>query len=650
MHVRNNTFSKQVGNLFPLLIIVGVGIALSGPVFSQPIPGVDAPMHLSKISRLWTFFPSLPAWFPWWYCGIPLLKSYPPLMYVTDTSVTSLFHLEPWLSLGVTDTVFFVLTGCFIYLFLRRIGLQELACLSSAILYLSSFQTLSGRFGYGHYAHTFALFFLVFGLYLAAKAHATKYYEVSLAGILCLLILSHPSVTLAFIGMLVAYYVGVFVAKLVGARTEQRHIFPFFRSLIGGTFGVLLSAFWFIPYLMSGGSGAVSFMGSAATYVPPIQSLFLFNSQDIWWQSYYLGIPLIIFGALGLVVSFYKRVFWGVIFATWTLFFLFLCIQPLLFQGLSLGYPARYLFFFSFSWSLLSGIALDYTFRNFSGRFSKLRSKILSRSILVFLLLSYAISVNPVVIKGYEMDNRIAQELSPYLGPYERLASISTFSYTFNVMSNKSQIDGGYIEGNINMEFYRTYWYEIFSGSDLEATVNILRKLNARLVLFDGEIAPEVEKKFIPPYFSIVLNEPPIKAFELNRTLVPLNFVEVSAGYVDEGSFSYTNPDALEFAVVNCSKNAELTVKMNYDKGWAFYCNNENLPLVKNDEGFMNVTLPFEGNVKIKLQYGSTLIDKIALGITITGALTFLFLLFGGVSRIQRAANFFSSKKKSSRE
>jgi len=646
MRVRINMFSKHTGNLFPLLVIVGVGVALSGPVLSQPVPGVDAPMHLSKISRLGTFFPSLPAWFPWWYCGTPLLKTYPPLMYVTNIFVTSFFHWEPWLALGVTDTICFVLTGCFIYLFLRKIGIHELACLSSSILYLSSFQTLSGRFGYGHYTHTFAMLFLVFGIYLAAKTHSSKYYEICFASILCLLVLSHLSVTISFVGLLLTYYIGVFFAKLIDARNEQNHIFPFFRSLFGSIIGVLLAGFWFIPYFLEGGSEAAAFMSSATAYMPPLQSLFLFDSQNVMFQSYYLGIPLIIFGVLGLLISLYRRVFWGIIFISWAFFFLFMCIQPYIFQGLSLGYPIRYPFFVSFSWSLLSGIAFDYFFRKFSSRFSKLSLRILFTSMLVSLLVSYAISVNPVVIKGYELDNRVAEELNPYLSPYERLASISTFSYTFNVMSNRFQIDGGYIEGNINLQFYRMYWSEIYSGHDVEATINILKKINARLVLFYGQISPEVEKKFVPPYFSVILKEPPITVYELNRTLVSLNFVEVIGGNVDEVSLSYTNPDVLEITLVNCSENTELMVKMNYHKGWTAYCNDEVLPLIRNGEGFMNLLIPFEGDVKIKLQYGSTLIDHIAVGITIAGAVICLFLLLRGFSRVQTAAKFFVLKRK----
>ncbi len=650
MHGRMNTLSEHIDNLFPLLIIVGVGVALSVPAFGQPTPGVDAPMHLSKISRLWTFFPSLPAWFPWWYCGTPLFRTYPPLMYVTDIFMTSFFHLEPWVALAIVDTICFVLTGCFIYLFLRKIGLHELACLSSSVLYLSSFQTLSGRFGEGHYAFTFAMVFLVFGIYFAAKTHFTRYYEIGLASVLCLLVLSHMSVAVSFVGLLLTYYVGVFFSKLIDARNEQNHIFPFSKSLLGGAFGVLLAAFWLIPYSMNVASGAATFMGSAATNVPPLQSLFAFDSQSMWlWQSYYLGIPLIVFGALGLLVSLYKRVFWGIIFISWTLFFVFMSIQPYVFQGLSLGYPARYPFFISFSWSLLGGIGLDYLFRKFSSRSSKPSSKILSRSMLVLLLVSYAISVNPVVIKGYELDNRVAEELSTHLSPYERLASISTFSYTFNVMSNRFQIDGGYIEGNINLQFYRTYWNEIYSGRDVESTINILKKINARLVLFYGQISPEVGEKFVPPYFLVILKEPPITVYELNRTLVPLNFMEVIGGNADEISLSYTNPDVLEFTLANCSENTELLVKMNYDEGWTAHCNDRVLPLIRNDDGFMNLLIPFNGDVKIKLQYGSALINYIAIGTTIAGAVTCLFHLLGGLSRVQAAAEFLASKRKARR-
>ncbi len=646
MRISMNIFSKNIDNLFPLLIIIGVGVALSGPVFNQLIPGVDAPMHLSKISRLWTFFPSIPTWFPWWYCGTPLLTTYPPLMYVTNISITSIFHIEPWLTLGITDTIFFVLTGCFIYLFLRKIGLHELACLSSSILYLSSFQTLSGRFGFGHYTHTFAMFFLVFGFYVVKKTYSSKYYEIGLASIVCLLILSHLSVTISFIGLFLTYYIGVFLAKLLDARNEKNNIFPFLKSGLGITFGVLLSVFWLIPYLMNGGAGATAFMSSATTYASPLQSLFLFDTQNIWFQSYYLGIPLIVFGIFGLLLSFCKRIFWGIIFALWTVFFIFMSIQPYVFQGLSLGYPARYPFFISFSLSLLAGIAFDYLFRKFSMEFSNLSSRIFVRSILVLLLASYALSVNPVIIKGYELENRVAEDLSPHLGSYERLASISTFSYTFNVISDSFQIDGGYIEGNINLEFYREYWSEIYFGHDVEATINILKQINARLVLFHGEISSEVEKKFVPPFFSTILKEPPITVFKLNRTLVPLNFVEVIGGKVDEVGLYYSHPDVLELSLVNCSENTELVLKMNYHKGWVAYCSDEVLPLIRNDEGFMNVVVPFQGDVKITLQYGSTTIDHIALGITIAAILMCFFFFLRKSSRSLAVAKFFRFRRK----
>ena len=405
------------------------------------------------------------------------------------------------------------------------------------------------------------------------------------------------------------------------------------------------SAFWIIPYLMEGGSGTMAFMSSTANLAPSLQSLFLFNSQDVWLQSYYLGIPLVIFGLLGLIISLYKRVFWGLIFISWTFFFLFMCMQPYIFQGLALGYPNRYPFFLSFSFSLLGGIAFDYLSGKFSNRFSRFSLRVFFRSVLILLLASYAVCVNPVVLKGYEFDNRVAEELSLYLSPYERLASINTFSYSFNVVSNRFQIDGGYIEGNINMQFYRKYWFEIYSGHDVEATIDILKKINARLVVFYGQISNEVEKKFVQPYFSIILKEPPVTVFELNRTLVPLNFVEIVGGKGDEVQLSYTNPDVLEFTLLNCSKNTELMVKMNYHEGWAASCNDKVFPIIRNEDGFMNLLIPFEGDAKVKLQYGPTLVDQLAMGVTIGGIVVCLFLILRKYFRSQIAAKFSVFRK-----
>lgn len=253
--------------------------------------------------------------------------------------------------------------------------------------------------------------------------------------------------------------------------------------------------------------------------------------------------------------------------------------------------------------------------------------KILFRSVFVLLLVSCAVYVDPIVIKGYESGNRASEELNSYLSPYERLASISTFSYTFNVLSSRFQIDGGYIEGNINMELYRRYWSEIYFGDDVEATINILNRINARLVLFNGQISPEVERKFVPPNFSVVLKDPPIIVFELNRTLFPLHFVEVISGNEEDVRLSYTNPDILEFELKNCSVNTELIVKMNYHEGWTAYCNEEVVPLVKNDDGFMNLLIPFDGDVKMKMHYGYTKSDLVGVVTAVLGILLLLYVI-----------------------
>jgi uncharacterized membrane protein YfhO len=97
---------------------------------------------------------------------------------------------------------------------------------------------------------------------------------------------------------------------------------------------------------------------------------------------------------------------------------------------------------------------------------------------------------------------------------------------------------------------------------------------------------------------------------------------------------------------MNCSENTELVVKMNYHKGWVAYCNDEVLPLIRNDEGFMNVFVPFQGDAKVTLQYGSTNIDHIALGITIAAILVGFFFFLRKSLRSLTAAKFFIFRRK----
>jgi len=607
----------QLADLLMICFIFLLGIVLSSPVLYPPAPGVDAPMHLSKTSRLSDFFPFFPRWFPWWYCGTPLMSAYPPLLYYINVLTIALLHCEPWLALGIVDTIVFSITGILIFLVLKEIGFYPISCLSSGILYLSSFQTLSGRFLWGHYTHTFGILFLVCGIYIALKFHSSRYYEAYLATIFSLMVLSHLAIAISFVGLILTYYCGFLLARVFDVEIERKYVLPFFRTLLGGLSGLLLVGFWLIPYIAISGARTAAFMGSTAKYVPPLQSLFLKDSQNIWLQSYYLGLPLIFFGLIGVIISLYKKQFWGFIFTFWTFFFLFMTIQPILFQGWSIGYPPRYPFFVAFTMALLSGTTINYL----SSRGKYLRFlRMFCWGTFLFLLIVNAVYVRPIVFKGYVPENRIANELNTYLDPYERLASISTFSYTFNVVSNRFQIDGGYIEGNINFDFYRRYWNIIFFSNDTDRTVRILRKLNARLVLFYGSIPPEIQNKFTSPLFNVVFQEPPITIFELNRTLIPLDFVEVKLGKGKVVNLSYDNPDLLEFELINCTGQTKLLVKMNYHPGWTAYAYGAIIQMFPDNDGFIQLVILSEGNIKIRLQYSYTLIDYLGMIVSLLGS------------------------------
>lgn len=139
-------------------------IALFGsiPLLSSSTvpPGFDSVMHLSKIKIFSQYFPYIPRWFPWWYCGTPSLRFYPPLSYLTATFIGWITQISAVEAYEYTDFFAFFLAGLSIYLFMRKIGNSRLSSLASAGLYMLSPQTLYGRFFIGHFTHDFSMFLI----------------------------------------------------------------------------------------------------------------------------------------------------------------------------------------------------------------------------------------------------------------------------------------------------------------------------------------------------------------------------------------------------------------------------------------------------------------------------------------------------------
>jgi len=281
-------------------------IALFGsmPLFlsSSIPPGFDSVMHLSKIRIFSQYFPYIPRWFPWWYCGTPSLRFYPPLSYLTAAFIGWISQTSAVEAYKYADFFAFLFAGLSIYLFMRKIGNSRFSSLASAGLYMLSPQTLYGRFFIGHFTHNFSMFLIPLTFLCIVKYRSNvRRIALATAPLFALLFLSHLQTALCFGFMLAIYF---FYKIIVGSRVEslERIRIHLLGLILGGLLGILLAAFWLFPCLIEG-SGRLGLTSEEAIKVAiPVASLFveakhlryLTPLQRIWSEQYFLGFPLII--------------------------------------------------------------------------------------------------------------------------------------------------------------------------------------------------------------------------------------------------------------------------------------------------------------------------------------------------------------------
>ena len=94
----------------------------------------ERPRENKKIRIFSRYFPYVPRLFPWWYCGAPSLRFYPPLSYLTATFISWMFQTSAVEAYQYTDFFAFFLAGLSIYL--KAIGNSRFSSLVSAGLYM----------------------------------------------------------------------------------------------------------------------------------------------------------------------------------------------------------------------------------------------------------------------------------------------------------------------------------------------------------------------------------------------------------------------------------------------------------------------------------------------------------------------------------
>jgi hypothetical protein len=624
-------------NIAWYLIIYAAALYASLPLLSSSSipPGYDSVMHLSKIRIFSQSFPRLPCWFPWWYCGTPSLRFYPPLSYFLTVATSWGLRVSALGAYQLADFLSFYLAGLFMYHFMRVLTVDRLPSASSAILYMLCPQTLYGRFLVGHFTHNFSLFLIPLILLCTAKyGQDTKRTILILTPLFSLLYLTHLQTTVSLGFMLAIYIFLSLVARLWREDLGRTSITGLFS---GSVLGAFLAGFWLLPALWEG-STRLGLSGEAALRASFPIGLFFVEADNPWHKQYFLGFPLISLALLAVVLIAKRKLdtrktFWGIVFSSWLAFFLFAVVSPYI--GLVLGWPNRFAYFTAMPMAMLAGLAMNWL----KGCSSSLGNSghhrgLVSYSLLIVVTLSVLIhtsNVEQFALRTYENDMEVIEwfaGLGP--NPVERVASFGTFSYVFNVLSNSWQLDGGYVQGQINPDFYYKYWHILTTTDDTEVVLKTLNETNTRYVVFLQE--SEIPSAYRNQTFFDRYEIHGFTIFKL-RDSYTLNFVEVTEGNASV-NYSYSTPDELHLTVQNYSENATLIVKMNYYPGWETHSFPSEVNLTNDSDGRIKIEIHRSGRLDITLKYGLTSADHVALGTTIAGTSIYLFLVLRSFLRI----------------
>ncbi len=624
-----SSLRRRSEDLLAYTVIYAIALYGSLPLFSASSipPGCDSAMHFSKIRVFSQFFPNMPRWFPWWYCGTPSLRFYPPLSY-SVSSLVGWLCASPVEAYKFIDFFSFFLAGLFIYQFMKVLTRSRSSSVSSAMLYMLSPQTLYGRFFVGHFTHNFSLFFVPLTLFCIAKyGDNIKRTVLITAPLFSLIFISHLQTALNFGFMLGIYTFISVVAKWWKEDPEHTSITGLF---LGGVLGILLAGFWLLPCLLEG-SGLGVTTEAVLEDMFPIDALFV-EAVNPWFRALFLGYPLIVLCILSVVLVAgrkldARRTFWGLIFASWTSLFLFASVSP--YVGFTIGWPRRVAYFVSLPMAMSAGLAINWIEDHvlFSSGTSYQFRRLFPYCLLSIMILLVSVHVYNVEQFAWEPFGN-AMEVSRWISglnlkPGERVVTFGTFSYSFNVPADNWQLDGGYNQGQVNPDFYYQYWLNLTTVDDVDVIIRTLNETNSRCIVFHEE--SEIPSAYEDPAFFERSEMYGFIVFKL-RDNYTLSLVEVTSGNASL-NYSSPTPDELRLRVWNCSEEVALTVKVNYYPGWVADSPDGNVWLTEDSNGLMKIDITGSDDLDITLHYGHTMIDHVALGTSIAGVAIYILLL-----------------------
>ena len=616
---------QKIKKILPFFCIIFIicFILFYKPLFSNQPLGMDSLGHLSKISYLKEY--PLANWDMSWYSGTLFLKLYPPLFYYISSVFSNSFFAENFLSfLSILFTSF----GLFILV--KYYTKKNTISLFCGISYLTILSLSYYWISTANLPYFFSLWTIPFSLYFLEKAIIEKrkgdfiFYSI----IFSIGILTH---------VVTGFLIGIFmVVRIFMGGFNLKNIKKIF---VYGSIPVLLSCFWFFPFLIYSNSSR-GYTG----YVPGPQ--FLFGFGECCWGLEAGGIGVLAFLAI-FTVLFIKKYYK----IKKILFDLFLSIILgfLTFGGLGNHYPygvdpVRFVLPFSILLILFIGLAVNEI---------KLFNK---KLFFIFLYLILIIGI----IWNFNIINQNYNEYS-YVGLGSRYGIIQdimknpdfpiknevtnfrfgtnhfVFGETINYfMPLVSQTFGYQDEGMLNVSRYYDMEWNIYTSENINNSIYWLDWFAIKYFESEGLNSNNTIKFEKDNRFKQIMNysgEYNFVLFEYldAKPIISLvdNLSNSSIGKEEEFQWERANPDEAIIKYDSINKGNVVLFKESYHQTWKAkdLTSGKELEIIKIGPGFMAVYPGIDSKGVIFYQTKTTW-DKIGFLFTLLAIFLLILLMF----------------------
>jgi uncharacterized membrane protein len=642
-----------------LLLLIGILLFHDTLISNKPL-GADTIGHLSRVVIVKNN--PFSSWKQAWYCGMPLLKSYSPFYFYFLALFSNIIF---WSNFFTTLSILLSAFGIFLLVYLK--SKKILPSLISGICFFTVLAISYYYVATGNIPYVFSLFLLPFSLYFFEKSIKNKNYFLIYTFFFVLSILSHILIAFCIIILMIIRLYFLTGLKIGYLKKLFIYLVP----------GILISCFWFIPFL----SKTSQYIGVSEEYSPSLSNLFAITDHFIWGVSPgQIGIILYIGVFLLLLIPFYykSKYIKFLLISSFILFFLVINIFGNIYpSGIS---PSRLILPFSVVLSMFIGLVI-----------SKLdKNKILYFLLIVFVfsLLLFGIFINMKIInknfKYYSyIDNRsryffmdeitknISFPLNKTFDNYRFASKNYVFSETLNFfLPGQSQIGGYNVQGILYPLTIDVMKDKLWKSDDLNSTLFYLDYFGIKYFEVDKWGSFDMQYKFSknPELFEKVFQNndyghsfklyrytqaTPIISLlntnvrNLNNSINITTLSEKNIGFkkflyleskntikIDNEykmlnfSWKRPNPDKVIIEYNLIDKGSIILFKEFYHKSWRAkeYPSKKNLEIYRSINNLM-VVIPDIDSDKVIFYQSKTLFDYIGYILTIFG-LILLFIFY----------------------